>query len=88
MWVGTDGKHYRSTLAKRAKDACWSCPVVKECLLVALIAPPTDGVYGAHDKAERKALLRQHGGNAYAAVLAAVEHHGQVTSSKESDGAA
>lgn len=71
LWVGADGRNYTPRMEAAAKRACWTCPVQRECLLVALLAArPTKGVYGAFTLKERRALITEHDGDAYSAVLA------------------
>lgn len=70
MWVGADNKHHTVRQGRLAKQICWEeCPVRRECLLVA-IADNSKVIAGGLDHFERAELLRQHGGDRIAAVLA------------------
>ena len=70
LWVGADKRHHTLRQETRAKDICWEvCPVRRECLLVA-IGDNSKVVAGGLNGTERAALLKEHGGDHLAAVLA------------------
>lgn len=70
LWVGADKRHHTLRQEGRAKAICWEvCPVRKECLLES-IGSTSKVIAGGLNHTERKALLEEHGGDQFSAVLA------------------